>query len=141
MAYIDDLKNPKWQKKRLEIYSRDKFKCMLCGDTETTLNVHHIVYKKEYKKPWEYPNNLLITLCESCHKEEKEYKGVITEMISIMFLLLKNTDDDLYTFYHNLKTETSYIQYKMKCDDIAALKLAVKNYLIDNKLEYVNYKN
>jgi 5-methylcytosine-specific restriction endonuclease McrA len=32
-TYSELLKSPKWQKKRLEIMSRDKFTCKKCGDT------------------------------------------------------------------------------------------------------------
>ena len=46
MKYIDKLKNPKWQKKRLEILNRDEFKCCYCNDTETELQIHHLKYTK-----------------------------------------------------------------------------------------------
>lgn len=65
MTYSDKLKHPKWQKKRLEILQRDNFTCTLCGDIETTLNVHHEQYKGE---PWDVPNELLKTVCEHCHE-------------------------------------------------------------------------
>jgi len=85
MDYSEQLKSPKWQKKRLEIMQRDKFTCQLCGDKETTLNVHHINYINN-KKCWEYKDKELITLCEHCHKEvellKKDYKTNI-ENISI----------------------------------------------------------
>jgi hypothetical protein len=71
-AYLDKLKNPKWQKKRLEIMNRDNFKCRCCGDTETNLNVHHIYYNSLNKNPWDYSDNLLITICDKCHKKEHE---------------------------------------------------------------------
>ena len=44
MAYSEKLKNPKWQKKRLEILNRDNFTCIKCGDKETTLQIHHFKY-------------------------------------------------------------------------------------------------
>lgn len=65
--YSDLLKHPKWQKKRLEIMSRDGFKCKVCLDEDSTLNVHHNHYQ-DGKKPWEYEDNTLSTLCEKCHK-------------------------------------------------------------------------
>lgn len=64
MTYAEKLKSPKWQKRRLEILNRDKFKCKKCGDTETTLHVHHLSYHGE---PWEAPSDELDTLCEHCH--------------------------------------------------------------------------
>jgi len=71
LSYLEKLKNPKWQKKRLEIMKRDKFKCKLCGDDETTLNVHHLEYSGN---PWDIDNSKLITLCEHCHNEVEYFK-------------------------------------------------------------------
>ena len=63
--YSTLLKNPKWQKKRLEIFQRDKWKCRLCGDKENTLHVHHLAYGEF---PWSINERFLITVCEDCHK-------------------------------------------------------------------------
>lgn len=67
MTYAEKLKDPRWQKKRLEILSRDNFTCSNCGDTELTLHVHHVVYFKG-DEPWEATNDTLDTLCSDCHK-------------------------------------------------------------------------
>ncbi len=72
MTYAEKLKNPRWQKKRLEILERDEFSCQSCGSEEETLHVHHISYRKK-TEPWEYDNDELITLCEHCHKNITEY--------------------------------------------------------------------
>lgn len=69
MNYSELLKDPRWQKKRLEILERDNWECVLCGDGEKTLHVHHLCYKK---KPWSVKNNHLVTLCKDCHKKETE---------------------------------------------------------------------
>jgi hypothetical protein len=65
--YIKLLKHPKWQKKRLKILKRDNFTCQLCNDKNTTLHIHHQKYIP-HRKPWQYNNEYLITLCEDCHK-------------------------------------------------------------------------
>ena len=67
--YSKLLKDPRWQKKRLEILQRDEFACQNCFDTETTLHVHHRYYKKG-NLPWDYPEKSLVTLCEICHEYE-----------------------------------------------------------------------
>ncbi len=67
MTYSEKLKDPRWQKKRLEIMNRDDFKCVYCNNNELTLHVHHLRYSKE---PWNINNDYLITLCENCHDEE-----------------------------------------------------------------------
>lgn len=67
-TYYEKLKDPRWQKKRLEILERDNFKCSQCRDGENTLNVHHGYYTTNYN-PWDYPNETLHTVCEMCHEE------------------------------------------------------------------------
>lgn len=70
-SYIEKLRDPRWQKKRLEIMSRDDFSCQKCGDDSSTLNVHHGYYRTG-NQPWEYPNSSLTTLCEDCHGYETD---------------------------------------------------------------------
>ena len=70
-SYSEKLRDPRWQKKRLEIMQRDAFTCQECGAAEKTLNVHHCFY--EYgKDPWDYPDSSLTTLCEDCHELESD---------------------------------------------------------------------
>jgi 5-methylcytosine-specific restriction endonuclease McrA len=63
--YSDKLKDPRWQKKRLEIMQRDNFTCCRCSDTKSSLNVHHLSYNGE---PWDQDSGKLITLCCHCHE-------------------------------------------------------------------------
>ena len=72
MTYSEKLRDPKWQKMRLEVMERDDFTCVQCGDSASTLNVHHCYYKYG-RDPWEYEVDSLITLCETCHKYESEF--------------------------------------------------------------------
>jgi 5-methylcytosine-specific restriction endonuclease McrA len=84
MKYADKLKDPRWQKKRLEVFQRDGFSCRACGDTTKTLNVHHLRYKKG-GEPWESPLSDLMTLCEYCHEEETnrraDFESALLEML------------------------------------------------------------
>ncbi len=68
-SYSEKLKNPKWQKKRLEISERDNWTCQICSDSESEFIVHHKNYEKG-KDPWDYDNNDLISLCVNCHEKE-----------------------------------------------------------------------
>lgn len=70
-SYADKLRDPRWQKKRLEIMERDGFACRECGDKDSPLNVHHGYYARG-RSPWEYPDEHLKTLCEECHREHEE---------------------------------------------------------------------
>jgi hypothetical protein len=66
MDYADKLKDPRWQKVRLEIFQRDNWACQNCGCTTETLCIHHFHYFLN-TEPWEYLESSLITLCENCH--------------------------------------------------------------------------
>ena len=70
-TYAQKLRDPRWQRKRLEIMQRDNFTCTECGDSDSTLNVHHWEYAKE---PWDAKNADLVTVCEKCHKEIEDCK-------------------------------------------------------------------
>jgi hypothetical protein len=85
-TYSDKLKDPRWQKKRLEILDRDGFSCCSCGDKESTLHIHHKRYLKG-KEPWEYENDLLVTLCEDCHKRWDILRSEIIEIIDSLFCM------------------------------------------------------
>jgi hypothetical protein len=71
--------HPKWKIKREEILKRDKYCCVNCKASEG-LQVHHrqyhfVVKNNEFRLPWDYPDRLLITLCESCHNRgHNKYK-------------------------------------------------------------------
>jgi len=52
----------------LKILERDDFACQYCGDTEKTLHVHHKIYFTNYN-PWDYEDNILMTLCDDCHRD------------------------------------------------------------------------
>ena len=66
-TYSEQLRDPRWQKKRLEILQRDEFSCQCCFDSKRTLHVHHIDIDYSLA-PWEHDDCTLITLCDSCHK-------------------------------------------------------------------------
>lgn len=80
-TYSEKLRDPRWQKKRLEIMERDGFKCRACGSGTDTLNVHHLYYDKG-ASPWEYENDALITLCESCHENVEAKKKAVLKTLT-----------------------------------------------------------
>lgn len=77
MTYAEKLKDPRWQKKRLEILERDKYICQSCGaggyddPKSRRFHVHHIGYEPGVE-PWDHPNELMETSCSDCHKEEHD---------------------------------------------------------------------
>lgn len=87
MTYSEKLKDPRWQKKRLEILNRDDWTCQMCGDKETNLQVHHKCYNSY--NPWETNSDSLITYCEHCHTiisgssfEDKPIRKIVKKSIN-----------------------------------------------------------
>lgn len=80
LSYSDLLRDPRWQRKRLEVMQRANFTCEHCGRTDRTLNVHHPRYVAG-RKPWEYETTELRCLCEPCHalEHDEAAQAAITE--------------------------------------------------------------
>lgn len=78
MTYQEQLKHPKWQKKRLEVLQHNKFICQECGEAEEELHVHHTQYKKG-AAVWEYDVSELQCLCHSCHQDTHDLEAAIKE--------------------------------------------------------------
>lgn len=66
-TYSEKLKDPRWQRRRLDILNRDNFTCKVCESTDNQLHVHHAYYVSG-REPWEYPDWSLQTICAGCHK-------------------------------------------------------------------------
>jgi hypothetical protein len=94
MKYSEKLRDPRWQKKRLEIMQRDCFACRNCRDKESTLNVHHQWYKRG-AEPWDYDADSLVTLCESCHADEPAERERVEEDLLLILRQCGLTSDDL----------------------------------------------
>jgi hypothetical protein len=74
-TYWEKLRDPRWQRKRLEIMNRAGFKCEECGNDKETLNVHHLIYHKSFD-PWDYSSSELKCLCERCHEVWHKLKDI-----------------------------------------------------------------
>jgi len=103
-SYAEKLKNPRWQKKRLEIFQRDQFRCMECFSDEKSLQVHHIAYKG--KNPWDTPNNLLITYCYECHQKEEDKLKAAGEMFVKIMRADGQRSREIEYFLNNLQSLT-----------------------------------
>ncbi len=85
MTYSQKLRDPRWQKKRLQILERDNWTCQSCQSTTKNLQVHHLVYKKI--DPWDYADVCYQTLCEDCHGIRQE---LTDKMVDAIRLRIKN---------------------------------------------------
>lgn len=79
-TYGEKLKDPRWQKRRLEILERDGWACCSCGSPNKTLHVHHRWYESG-AEPWDAPPAALVTLCEGCHEAESGERAELEERI------------------------------------------------------------
>lgn len=66
--YQDQLQDPRWFAKRSKILERDGRICQHCGNPHR-LHVHHKEYAGDFRPPWEYGDDDLVTLCENCHED------------------------------------------------------------------------
>lgn len=82
-AFFKKYKDPRWQKRRLEKMQEADFMCEICGDNESTLNVHHKYYIQG-NEPWEYKDEALTVLCEHCHNDEHEDKENTEMMLRLL---------------------------------------------------------
>lgn len=107
--YSEKLRDPRWQKKRLQILERDEWACQRCGDTNSTLVVHHRRYLPD-KEPWDYPDELLITLCKECHEYEKENTPIVDhDLLAMLHTLFLS--DDIYSLsvgFHQMELQHSH---------------------------------
>jgi hypothetical protein len=92
--YSSLLRDPRWQRKRLAILNRDSWQCQKCGDKESTLHVHHLSYVSG-RKPWEYEDDMLLTLCESCHEYETETRKDYENSLLILLRSNRFMADDI----------------------------------------------
>lgn len=82
-TYGELLRDPRWQKRRLQILDRAEFHCEECDDDQNTLHVHHKVYRKG-AMPWEYGDHELKALCENCHQSGHALKAALDLAIAEM---------------------------------------------------------
>lgn len=79
--YWELLKDPRWQRKRLERLQLAEFRCEGCETTEKTLHVHHKLYRKG-AMPWEYQDQDLEVLCEDCHEGTHHLRDRLKEALA-----------------------------------------------------------
>ena len=80
-TYAAKLKDPRWQKRRLQVLDQSDWSCQDCGCKDSTLHVHHKRYVKG-REPWEYGDRELEVLCETCHKEAHEGLTLISAAVA-----------------------------------------------------------
>ena len=85
MTYSQQLRDRRWQQKRLKILERAGWSCQQPGckhpdDDRVMLVVHHRNYRSG-KKAWEYGDADLVTLCERCHDKIHHTEATPTQFV------------------------------------------------------------
>lgn len=94
MTYSQKLRDPRWQKKRLQILERDQWTCQSCRSTTKNLQVHHLVYAK--RDPWDYADDCYQTLCEDCHEVRQELSDKAANAVK---LSMRNIPTDRMEYF------------------------------------------
>ena len=81
ITYAEHLKDPRWQRKRLERLQLAEFRCENCDDETKTLHVHHKFYRKG-AMPWEYTDQELEVLCEDCHESIHQLRSRLNAAVT-----------------------------------------------------------
>jgi hypothetical protein len=130
-GYSDQYKDPRWQKKRLEILERDGFTCCRCGDKDSQLHVHHIRYIRG-KKVWDYDNKMLLTLCSDCHEVTHLFMDHFNEsMDDAVISTIKNGESmDLHCIIElssGIQTASNCIGYRKTVNLITSMLDAISD--------------
>ena len=79
-TYAEKLRDPRWQRRRLERLASKAWTCQDCGDQSRELHVHHAFYEPR-RDPWDYPDRALLVLCNGCHISRHMHQKNILEFI------------------------------------------------------------
>jgi len=117
LSYTDQLKDRRWHIKRNSILLRDNHQCrnvncLYKKDTSVIIEVHHLDYI-EGTMAWDYPDDMLISLCRKCHESEqlrpKEEKYLINTLRMKGFLV-----SDLLAHSALLETNPAFVNNLLK---------------------------
>lgn len=124
-TYAEKLKDPRWQRLRLEVMGQSGFRCEHCGDKTKNLQVHHPAYKKG-ADPWDYEKTELLCYCEECHaaatKAQEKFKAMSfaspRKFAELMEMISDGVLDaacecliDLIVTHHKLKGDSIGVYY------------------------------
>lgn len=113
MKYSEKLKDPRWQRKRLEVMQRDNFSCQYCGDDKTSLHVHHKSYSGN---PWDAESEQLITVCKDCHSILEEYKKESFNVLKI--IRAKFGPHDSFYILFTREDGMRFLEIRLECNSV-----------------------
>jgi len=96
-SYAEKLKDARWQKLRLQMFEAANWTCEECKvhSPADGLQLHHIFYLTGVD-PWDHPPDLLLSLCDGCHKERQELEQQF--FIKVAKVIRHKSIEELKTF-------------------------------------------
>lgn len=80
LTYGEKLRDVRWKRRRDELLRASSYTCCECTVPLTSgtmdLQVHHVVYIPGLD-PWEYPDELMVVVCEHHHRERQAIEQAI----------------------------------------------------------------
>jgi len=99
MTYAEKLRDPRWQKRRLELLQAADWTCQICLSKTDTLHVHHGCYRRN-TEPWEYPDRVMHVYCDECHGMAQRLMEDVHEQLGGLgvtgLILVKNLFSNLH---------------------------------------------
>lgn len=80
LTYAEKLRDVRWKRRRDDLLRQSNWTCCECGtpltEGEMDLQVHHVVYITALD-PWNYPDELLVVVCDFHHRERQAVEQAI----------------------------------------------------------------
>ena len=108
--YSSQLRDPRWQKKRLVILEAAEWKCQRCRCETKELQCHHLIYRKGVN-PWDYKDGEIVALCDDCHKGVSEIKARFEEELLSSMMCCGDFSGDYELFIGYLIGGTRQVDY------------------------------
>ena len=110
LTYLEQLRDVRWKRKRDEMLRRAEYTCCECGVPLTEgpldLQVHHVAYISCLPL-WDYPDELLLVVCDWHHKERQAVEQAIYVEVGKHLATLDIHDlrrQPIYTFFEEDST-------------------------------------
>ena len=110
----EQLRDVRWKRRRDELLRRSNWTCCECGTPLTEghmdLQIHHVVYLS-CLPAWDYPDELLVVVCDWHHKERQAVEQAIYAEVGRHLATLNIADmrrQPIYAFFAEESTLDFY---------------------------------
>ncbi len=81
--FIKQYQTKEWYDLSKRIKARDHNTCQMCGCNDKPVSVHHMHYGED-GSIFDVDDSSLITLCDDCHREQKDYKEIVVCLLDCL---------------------------------------------------------